>query len=237
MCCEVIWNLSIFLSNCTAPIYCNVIKNSYCECLSQFPFPLQEFQVTEHPTNSMCLAVILHSFLYFCWSCLSQSCHTCHPWCLCLWEGQLLRAGGNAEELSWCGKFFTSVWWQKLEHVPFITRYCILPSLSKFCPRILWGCCCFPPFPPPQASCDLRNACSTPGVKSSGGLHKQFQELALSEELLLCNQQPWKIILLAWRTPPVEQHFCFWSCKGSYQPRLRSGWKIAVSKPTSPVTL
>lgn len=36
MCCEVIWNLKFFLSNCTAPIYCNVIKNSYCEFLSQF---------------------------------------------------------------------------------------------------------------------------------------------------------------------------------------------------------
>lgn len=38
MCCEVIWNLSFFLSNCTAPIYCNVIKKiigivNFCPCL------------------------------------------------------------------------------------------------------------------------------------------------------------------------------------------------------------
>lgn len=96
----------IFLSNCTAPIYCNVIKNSYCECLSQFPFHLEGFQVTEHPTNSMCLAVVLHSLLYICWCCLSQSCCPCPAWCPCLWEGRLPRAAGSAEELSLCGRSF-----------------------------------------------------------------------------------------------------------------------------------
>lgn len=35
----------IFLSNCTAPIYCNVIKNSYCEFLSQFAFSLPRISV------------------------------------------------------------------------------------------------------------------------------------------------------------------------------------------------
>lgn len=59
----------IFLSNCTAPIYCNVIKNSYCEFLSQFPFPLQEFQclisVMEYPLNYMCVLITVLSPVSF----------------------------------------------------------------------------------------------------------------------------------------------------------------------------
>lgn len=59
------------------------------------------------------------------------------------------------------------------------------------------------------------------------------QELGLSEEPLPCNQQPWKLTLPAWRTPLVEEHFCFWNFKGSYRRGLWSGWKTGVTKPTS----
>lgn len=233
----------IFLSNCTAPIYCNVIKNSYCERLSQFPSP-QEFQVTEHPTNSLCLAVVLHSFLYFCWCCLSQSCCPCPPWCPCLWEGQLLRAGGSAQELSWWGRNFSyQCDGRNWSHVHFITRYCTLPSLLKFCPRILWGWCCIPlsfllrPLWSQKCSLGLSLNKQHLGWAPLELIRNSSQELVLSEELLLCNQQPWKLTLPAWRTPPVEQHFCFRNIKGSYRPGLWSGWKIAVPKPTSLVTL
>lgn len=230
MCCEVIWNLSFFLSNCTAPIYCNVIKNSYCECLSQFP--LQEFQVTEHPTNSMCLAVVLHSFLYFCWCCLSQNSYPCPPWCPCLSEGQLLTAGGSAEELSWCGKSFSHQCGGRNWST------CISSQGTAFCHHFVNSVLEFyedgaaSPLPPPQVSCNLRNACSAPGWDPLELFRNSSQELVLSEELLLCNQQPWKLILPAWRTPLVEQYFCFWNFKGSYLPGLWSGWKIAVTMPT-----
>lgn len=148
----------IFLSNCTAPIYCNVIKNSYCEHLSQFPSPLQEFQVTEHPTNSVGLAVVLHSFLCFYWCCLSQSCSPCPPWCPCLWEGRLLRACGSAQELSWCGGSFSHQcggrnWSTCISSQGTVLCRHFLNCVLEFCE----GGAASPP-PSSSGRCDLRNA-------------------------------------------------------------------------------
>jgi len=62
MCCEVIWNLSFFCQNCTAPIYCNVIKNSYCEFLSEFAFSLPGISMpplcSRYPLACVSLAVL-----------------------------------------------------------------------------------------------------------------------------------------------------------------------------------
>lgn len=99
MCCEVIWNLKFFLSNCTAPIYCNVIKNSYCEFLSQFA--LSPRISASHLCNG--ISCELHEFGSYspfisCTSrCLSQSgclCPLVFPSCergaAALWQNTLL---------------------------------------------------------------------------------------------------------------------------------------------------
>lgn len=128
----------IFLSNCTAPIYCNVIKNSYCELLSRFAFSLPRISAPH-----LCNRVSHESHVFggcsqFI-SCASQ-CVSSLSCCLCPWVFPSSEKGCRNALLYWstsgpsCSCILRSARSGALPRVrPVLLAHgCVLLGLSRF---------------------------------------------------------------------------------------------------------